>query len=93
MNGKKEQYMKNERHVSKYENTWHKKNMFMTKIEIMWHVNETHGEQKACDENIGQSCVFGPKCFSLFVGLCVETQLCVAIVKHIHRPNYVETHL
>ncbi len=63
----------------------------MTKIEIMWHVNETHCEQKACNEKICQSYVFGPKLFSLFVGLCVETQICVTIVKHIHRSNYVGT--
>jgi hypothetical protein len=33
------------------------------------------------------------KCFSLFVELCVATQLCVALAMHIHRPNYVGTHL
>ncbi len=51
--------MKNANHWSKCKNTWRIKNMFKRKIEIMWHANKTHGEQKACNEKICQSYELG----------------------------------
>ena len=61
MNKKKDQDIRNANRSSKCKNTWRIKNIFMTKINIMWHPNKTHGEQKACNEKICQICVTNVK--------------------------------